>query len=102
MADFLAVHVNAGNDLSGNPRRGTMIESLGGGFTEFIVHGYRGERQALRESGYSILLVGTSLNSNHVFIPDGETEPRLIVHETHLDIPIKQYNYLKSQKPVRW
>lgn len=48
----LAIHINAGHDTNGNPRRGWIIVDSQGAAIDFIDEGYAGTG-ALRTSAYS-------------------------------------------------
>jgi len=48
---FLAIHLNAGNDASGNPRRLYVIVDIGGAVHAVIDEGYNGQ-QAIRMAGF--------------------------------------------------
>jgi hypothetical protein len=58
----LAIHINAGRDRNGNPRRGWIIADDGGSFIDFVDDGYQGAG-ALRQSGYgSVTQTTTSID----------------------------------------
>lgn len=82
---FLAVHVDAGNDVNGNPRRGTMITDSDGKFVNFLEHGYRGARQTLEAEGYR------PHNHTSRYRDQNITEPGT------LDITVRQYRSLIKQ-----
>jgi hypothetical protein len=50
----LAIHIDAGRDKNGNPRRGWIIADDGGSFIDFVDEGYQGAG-ALRASAYSLV-----------------------------------------------
>lgn len=48
---MIAIYIDAGNNVNGNPRRGWIIADDSGVFTDFVDEGYEG-RSALRTKGY--------------------------------------------------
>lgn len=48
----IAIHINAGNDKNGNPKRGWIIADSEGQFIDFVDEGYAGAG-ALRTSAFS-------------------------------------------------
>lgn len=48
----IAIHINAGHDRNGNPKRGWIIANSEGEFIDFVEEGYQGSG-ALRLSSYS-------------------------------------------------
>ena len=48
----IAIHINAGNDRNGNPKRGWIIADSEGQFIDFVDEGYAGAG-ALRTSAFS-------------------------------------------------
>jgi hypothetical protein len=48
----IAIHINAGNDRNGNPKRGWIITNSEGEFIDFVDEGYAGTG-SLRTSAFS-------------------------------------------------
>ncbi len=51
---MIAIHINAGNNTNGNPRRGWIIADNDGQFVDFVDEGFQGTG-ALRVAGYNEL-----------------------------------------------
>lgn len=48
---MIAIHIDAGNDRNGNPKRGWIITDDRGDFIDFVDEGYGG-RASLGQAGY--------------------------------------------------
>ena len=48
---MLAIYIDAGHTVSGNPKRGWIITDDQGNFTDFVDEGYAGH-SAVKEAGY--------------------------------------------------
>lgn len=48
----IAIHINAGNDRNGNPKRGWIIANDDGEFIDFVDEGFQGQG-ALKTSAFS-------------------------------------------------